>query len=112
MQSQKKKIQVQKLTIFNERQSINRSKEVVMESQKINSLVDEVLDFLASTPTPEQIVAYQPSKASQGRLRALLNKKHSGGLTPEEQAEFDEFTQINHFMSLLKARARQKLDVA
>ena len=79
---------------------------------EVSAIVDEVLDFLASTPTPEQIVAYQPSKASQGRLRALLNKKQSGGLTAEEQAEFDEFSQINHFMSLLKTRARQKLDKA
>jgi hypothetical protein len=77
---------------------------------EISTIVDEILDFLASTPTPEQIVAYQPSKAVQGRLRALLNKKQSTGLTAEEQAEFDEFTQINHFMSRLKIRARQKLD--
>jgi hypothetical protein len=83
-----------------------------MESQEISTITDAVLDFLASTPTPEQIVAYQPSKALQGRLRALLNKKHNGGLTAEEQAEFDEFSQINHFMSLLKARARQKLESA
>ncbi len=83
-----------------------------MESQEISTITDAVLDFLASTPTPEQIVAYQPSKVLQGRLRALLNKKLSGGLTPEEQAEFDEFTQINHFMSQLKARARQKLESA
>jgi hypothetical protein len=83
-----------------------------MESLEINTLLDEVLDFLASTPTPEQIVAYQPSKALQGRLRALLNKKMGGGLTAEEQAEFDEFSRTNHFMSLLKTRARQKLDAA
>jgi hypothetical protein len=83
-----------------------------MENLEISTIVDEILDFLASTPTPEQIVAYQPSKTVQGRLRALLNKKQSSGLTPEEQAEFDEFTQINHFMSLLKIRARKKLDAA
>lgn len=75
-------------------------------------MVDEILDFLASTPTPEQIVAYQPSKPAQGRLRALLNKKYTGALTPEEQAEFDEYSRVNHFMSLLKTRARHKLDAS
>ncbi|MEO8613300.1 MAG: hypothetical protein ABI690_35745 [Chloroflexota bacterium] len=83
-----------------------------MENQEVSTIVDEVLDFLTSTPTPEQIVAYQPSKAWQGRLRALLNKKMSGSLSAEEQAEFDDFSQINHFMSRLKSRARQKLDAA
>jgi hypothetical protein len=83
-----------------------------MDSLEVSTIVDEIMDFLSSTPTPEQIVAFQPTKTAQGRLRALLKKRHSGGLTPEEQAEFDEFTQLNHFMSLLKARARQKLDAA
>jgi hypothetical protein len=83
-----------------------------MESLDGRIMVDEILDFLASTPTPEQIVNYQPSKPAQGRMRALLNKKYQDGLTAEEQAEFEEYAHINHFMSRLKSRARNKLGTA
>jgi hypothetical protein len=83
-----------------------------MENLETLTLLDDVLEFLSSTPTPEQIVAYQPALVVQQRMRALLNKNHSGGLSAEEQAEFDDFSRLNQFMSQLKARARKKLDAA
>lgn len=73
------------------------------------TLFSEVLDFLASTPTPEQIIAFAPSPALQERARYLLEQNRSAVLTPEEHAELDEFARMNHFMSMLKIRARRKL---
>jgi len=72
-------------------------------------LFDEVLDFLSSTPTPQQIVAFAPSEALQVRARYLLDGNRAGLLTAEERAELDEFARMNHFMSMLKIRAREKL---
>lgn len=80
-----------------------------MASLEISTLFDEVLDFLASTPTPEQIIAFHPSEALQIRLRELLDRNQNALLTAEEQAELDEFSRINHFMAMLKIRARKKL---
>jgi hypothetical protein len=72
-------------------------------------LFEEVLDFLASTPTPQQIVDFAPSPMLQDRARELLDANRDSTLTAEQRAELDEFGRLNHFMSMLKARARAKL---
>ncbi len=72
-------------------------------------LFEEVLDFLASTPTPQQIVDFAPSESLQDRARELLDANREGTLTAEQRAELDEFGRLNHFMSMLKARARERL---
>lgn len=63
----------------------------------------EILDFLASQPTPEEIVAFRPTPEMRARLTALLDRSHNGLLTPSEQAELDEFERIEHVLVLLKA---------
>ena len=66
--------------------------------------LDEVLDFLASAPTPEQMLDYRPSEQVQRRASALLAKQTRGLLSPEEQEELDQFAQAEMFMQLLAAR--------
>lgn len=73
------------------------------------STLDEVLDFLVSTPTPQQIVKFHASEAAQHRLRYLLDANRNGTLTPEERAELDEAERIDKFIMLLKARAHKVL---
>lgn len=73
-------------------------------------LFDEILDFLASTPTPERIIAYKPPESLQQRLSDLLAKNRTVKLTEEEQVELNEFLRMNRFMSRLKFKARQKLN--
>ena len=63
----------------------------------------EILDFLASQPTPDEILAFRPTPEMQARLRTLLDRSHAGQLTPAEQAELDEFERIEHVLVLLKA---------
>lgn len=76
-----------------------------------DTLFDDILEFLASTPTPERIVAYQPPDALQQRLSDLLARNRSNQLSETEQVELDEFLRMNRFMSRLKLKARQKLSV-
>jgi hypothetical protein len=76
------------------------------------SLQDEIIDFLASGPTPEQILALRPSEAVQQRISALLDRNRSSTLTAEEHRELDEYLRLDHFVTLLKARTRQKLQQA
>jgi hypothetical protein len=66
----------------------------------------EMFDFLASGPTPEQIIAHRPSASLQERVAELLEKHREEGLTKEEAAELDGYEQVDDLMSLLKARAR------
>ena len=73
------------------------------------TLFDDILEFLAASPTAEQIVNYQPSAALQQRLSELLDKNRTVRLTEAEQHELDEFTRMNRFMSRLKLKARKWL---
>lgn len=73
------------------------------------TIQEEVLTFLLSSPTPEQIIAFHASDSAQARLRNLLDSNRSGTLTSDERAELEEASQINHFVTLLKAKAHQTL---
>lgn len=75
-------------------------------AQADSLIFNEVLDFLAGAPTPQQIIAFAPSEAVQDRARYLLDGNRGGTLTAAERAELDEFARINHFVSMLKIRAR------
>ena len=69
----------------------------------------EIIDFLATGPTPLEVMGYTVSEERQKRLRRLLALNQSGLLSPEEQAELDEIEKIEHLMILLKARVQQQL---
>lgn len=63
----------------------------------------EILDFLASQPTPEDIVAFRPTPEMQARLTTLLERSRAGQLSSAEQTELNEFERIEHVLVLLKA---------
>jgi len=67
---------------------------------------NEMIDFLVSGPTPQQIIAFKISSVAQDRLDELLDKNRENGLIESESAELDLYEQINHVFLLLKARAR------
>ena len=74
-----------------------------------HSTIDEVLNFLLSAPSPEQIVAFHASESAQARIRYLLDANRNGLLTDSERLELDEASQLNHLIILLKAKARKAL---
>jgi hypothetical protein len=74
-----------------------------------NTLFNQILDFLSSTPTPEAILAFRPSSQLQARASELLEKNRAGNLSDEDRTELDEFQRLNHFMSMLKIRASEKV---
>ncbi len=67
----------------------------------------EVIDFIASGTTPEAVVRFRPSKATQSRISELIERQHEGLLTSEESSELDYFVQIEHIMIMAKAKARE-----
>lgn len=81
-----------------------------MAIPEIEMPFDEIIDFLASSPQPSEIVAYHPSEELQTRFSELLQKNRQDTLTQAEQRELDEFLRMNRFMSRLKLKARQNLD--
>ncbi|MFV9506117.1 MAG: hypothetical protein AB4911_16320 [Oscillochloridaceae bacterium umkhey_bin13] len=62
-----------------------------------------IVDFLASNPTAEELVAFTPPPAIQQRMHVLLERAQTGSLTPSEERELDEFARIEHLMVMLKA---------
>jgi hypothetical protein len=72
------------------------------------TLFDEILDFLASIPTADQIVAFEPPTALQERLSYLLEQNRQDTISADERAELEEFLRMNRFMSRLKLRVNQK----
>lgn len=74
-----------------------------------DTLFTEIIDFLASTPTPQDIIAFKPSERLEHRLSHLMERNRQDRLAEEERLELDEFLRMNHFMNMLKIRARQKL---
>ena len=78
-------------------------------AQPPDTFFNEILDFLASSPTPEQIVSFKTSEALNERLHYLLDQNGEGQLSAEERAELDEFLKIDHVFTMLKIRARKKL---
>jgi hypothetical protein len=69
---------------------------------------DEIDDFLLSSPTLEQIMAFRPSESAQTRLRELLEANKTRKLTLDEEAELDETMAVEHFMRRLKVKALVK----
>lgn len=65
----------------------------------------EVLDFLITRPTPQEITTFKVSAAAQARLCTLLDKHREGTLTEAETTELDLYEQLEHLMILLKAKA-------
>ena len=66
----------------------------------------EIVEFFASGPRPEDIIKFRPSAETQEHVRELLTKNAGNSLTEEEQAELDVYSNIEHIMRLVKARAR------
>jgi len=80
-----------------------------MTDTPIHTLKDVVTDFLGSAPSLEDIVAYRLPDDLQERAQLLLVKNREGSLSLEEREEMEEFRQLDHLMTLVKAKARLKL---
>lgn len=74
----------------------------------VGSPLDEVLDFLLSQPTPEQVINPRASEAAQERLRYLLDGNRNNTLKDAERAELEAYIQLDSVVTRLKVRARLK----
>jgi hypothetical protein len=69
----------------------------------------EIIDFIAAGTTPEGVVGFRPSPEAQHRVAELIEREKESGLSAEEKAELDHFTELEHILRMAKARARQIL---
>ena len=74
--------------------------------RRMNRLTEELADFLASCPSREQLLSYQPSPRVLQRARELLASSKSGRINADEQWELDQYEHAEMLMQLIKARVR------
>lgn len=70
---------------------------------------EQVLEFLASGPSSQEIVAYRPPQAAQARFSRLLADNRERQLSPWEEEELDHYVGMDRMLSLLKAKALSHL---
>lgn len=73
------------------------------------TIKDVVTDFLGSAPSLTEIIAYRLPPAIQERAHTLLEQNRTGSLSAAERSEMEEFRQIDHLLTLVKAKARLTL---
>jgi type II secretory pathway component PulK len=80
-----------------------------MQNAPVRTVFGEITDFLATNPTPEEIIAYRLPDDLQVRAHELLNLNSEDELTPEEHNEMLDFVRVDQMMSMLKIKMRIKL---
>lgn len=71
--------------------------------------IDEILDFVTSSPSLEAIVNFKYSDETLERVNHLSEKSNDDALSQEELLELSEFKQAAHIMEQLKIRAQRRL---
>jgi hypothetical protein len=67
----------------------------------------EIIDFIAAGTTTDAVAQFHPSPEAQQRVADLIEREKADLLSPEEKAELDHFLELEHILTMAKARARQ-----
>ncbi len=70
---------------------------------------DEIVKFLISQPTVEDIVDFELSHAGKERVRKLVEAKRRGVINTADREELAEFIRVERFLQNLKLRAERRL---
>jgi hypothetical protein len=71
---------------------------------------DQFIEFMASLPSYDEIVAYTMSPEAQARIRELLDANHNRRLTDAENIELDEYERLGRLIRRAKIRAYEKME--
>jgi hypothetical protein len=72
----------------------------------------QIVELLASQPSPEVVLAIRPTPALQARMSELLEQNKAGTLTRSEEVELDRYLLLEHWVRLAKAHAYKNLQTA
>lgn len=64
----------------------------------------EIVEFLSTKPSAQQVLDFHVSERAQTRLQRLLALNSAGMLGESEQQELDELERIEHALIMLKAQ--------
>lgn len=74
----------------------------------VSRVYDELIEFIAGGHGPDEVAAYQPPEATRRLVFELLERRKSGSLSAEQEAELNRYLELEHLMRMAKVRARQK----
>jgi hypothetical protein len=80
-----------------------------MQNTPVRTVFDVITDFLATEPSPQEIIAYHLPDDLQERADYLLDRNGEDLLTPAEREELYEFMNADEMFSLLKTKMKLKL---
>ncbi len=83
-----------------------------MQSIPTRTVFDVITDFLATEPSPQEIIDYYLPDDLQARLDDLLDKNREEELTPSEREELERFLNADQMFSMLKTKMKLKLKQA
>lgn len=69
----------------------------------------QILEFMASLPSPQEILALRLSEPLQREIDRLLEKNRTEGLTSIEQRLWQQYEFVEHLVRISKAKALLKL---
>ena len=72
-------------------------------------LFKQITDMLASSRSPEELLALKATEAEEQRYRELTRKNHAELLTSEESSELARFEAVEHIVRMAKIEAYIKL---
>lgn len=76
-----------------------------MPMMNLTPVYDELLDYLVSKATPDEILAFRPSPQAQARADELTERNKDETLTADERAELAQMMELDALISVLKAKA-------
>ena len=91
-------------------QRSNVERHVVKTQEYSLPFYEQVLEFLASGPSSQEITAYRPPQAAQARFSRLLDANRERQLSAQEEEELDHYIDMDRMLSLLKAKAYSRLE--
>jgi hypothetical protein len=69
----------------------------------------QIVELLASQPSPEAVLAIRPTPALQARMSELLEQNKCGTLRRSAEVELDRYLLLEHWVRLAKAHAYKNL---
>jgi hypothetical protein len=80
-----------------------------MKNNANGLLLDRILEPSSASLNVEaaqKLLALKADRKTQTRVTKLADKCNEGELTPEERHEYEMYLMANHFIAILKAKAR------
>lgn len=89
-------------------------RDALQASERVSTEQDEtaILELLASSPSPEAILALRPSPELQSRASALLAESKAGTISPSGETELEKIMLLERLVRIAKANAHKQLGQA